>query len=755
MMTYQLPTSNDQNGTYLDLDNDNTFMPPILSSYSIALLNQAKSPEKSTPLVTGIYQLDFPTPSNLKHKLSQHFDTKANDTSEKSSVDYGENSRSGHANISQNNSTNKGGTSSNNNSHIGNNSAVFNTSHVSGNSSRIDDEHDSRDLEISAAKPSASSVHTIKRRSIRRLGKILGPPQRARRISTTSQENDININEKENDGTGENHNNLHFEGKGNGHTFDALHSVSPITTAKTYIEKENGVISHLDGSKKIPLKLRNDNDNNSISTPNPPKSSFSPIINPDHNKRIMPQIDILSKQNELELRRRIEEQKMVNQENFNRESFKREIVTNHQYRHDTQKRIPLRQIPVNDFNLPDDENFRKPKIPKLQKQEPSISPQKYEVKNDSAFHHSSINPPPPPPPPAPRAKPDEKRKKTIIINGNEYEKLELLGRGGSSKVYKVKSIKNTRLFAIKKVLFDQFDESCVKGFKGEIDLLLKLSHSERVVKLIDHAIGDGSIYLVMECGDLDLAHVFQNRIKLNDCLDLNFVKYHAIEMLKCVKAVHDAEIVHSDLKPANFLFVRGMLKIIDFGIANAVPDHTANIYRESQIGTPNYMAPEALIEINQSFPGLENQPDRKNTWKVGKPSDVWSCGCIIYQMIYGKPPYGGYSGNQRLMAIVNPQVKIQYPSKGLGDIAVPKSAIELMKKCLSRNPNERWTAEQCLECDFLNPKIVSDTFVRDLVHLAVNYGYNSRANGGSPIAVEVYDTLVDSVIKQIRELNYG
>jgi len=736
MMSYQLPNNNDQSRNYLDLENDNTFMPPILSSYSIALLNQTKSPEKSTPLVTGIYQLDFPNTSNLKQKLSQHFDTKTND-SEKNIDGSLENSLFAPGNTSHNSAgivPNRGSTGSNNNSHIANNSTTFNSSHLSGNSSRLDEDHDSRDSEV--PKPPTSSVHTIKRRSIRRLGKILGPPQRARRISTNSQEHEIN---NENDRTPVKHNNLHIEGNVNGHISTELQNPSLVTTPKTYIENENGIVSHLEASNVAPIELKNNN--SSINTPNQPMSSFSPILNQDYKKLISPEIDILSKQNELELRRRIEEQKMVNQENFNRE-----ILSNHDYRHGTQKRIPLKQIPVNDFNLPD-ENFRKPKIPKLQKPETSSSPQNYEEKKDLALHNSSINPP--------RVKPDEKRKKAIIINGNEYEKLELLGRGGSSKVYKVKSIKNTRLFAIKKVLFDQFDESCVKGFKGEIDLLFKLRHSERVVKLIDHAIGEGSIYLVMECGDLDLAHVFQNRIKLNDCLDLNFVKYHAIEILKCVKAVHDAEIVHSDLKPANFLFVRGMLKIIDFGIANAVPDHTANIYRESQIGTPNYMAPEALIEINQSFPGLENQADRKNTWKVGKPSDVWSCGCIIYQMIYGKPPYGGYSGNQRLMAIVNPQVKIQYPSKGLGDVAVPKSAIELMKKCLSRNPNERWTAEQCLNSDFLNPKIVSETFVRDLVHLAVNYGYNSRANGGSPIPVEVYDTLVDSVIKQIRELNYG
>lgn len=352
-------------------------------------------------------------------------------------------------------------------------------------------------------------------------------------------------------------------------------------------------------------------------------------------------------------------------------------------------------------------------------------------------------------------------KHRITINGKHYEKLELLGRGGSAKVYKVKACDTNRLHAVKKVTFDQFEESCAAGFKGEIDLLLKLTHAERVVKLVDHAITETGIFLVMECGDIDLAHVLQQKLGHGSILDPEFVRYHAIEMFKCVEQVHDAGIVHSDLKPANFLFVRGMLKLIDFGIANAVPEHTANVYRDSQIGTPNYMAPEALIEVslllhghNHTMPKtIESQPS--TTWKVGKPLDVWSCGCIIYQMIYGRPPYGGYTGNLRIQAIMNPQVRISYPREGLGGKPVPESAIELMQRCLTRLPAERATVRQCMDCDFLNPKIVSTELVRDLVHLAVNFGFNNHANGGPPLTSSVYDAMIDTVMTKIRELNYA
>ncbi|ODV94581.1 hypothetical protein PACTADRAFT_50460 [Pachysolen tannophilus NRRL Y-2460] len=337
----------------------------------------------------------------------------------------------------------------------------------------------------------------------------------------------------------------------------------------------------------------------------------------------------------------------------------------------------------------------------------------------------------------------------ITVNGISYERLELIGRGGSSKVYKVKSSKNSKLYAVKRVTFDQFDESAVRGFKGEIDLLMKLRDKERIVKLNDYSMCEGALYLVMECGDIDLAHVLSNR--LNMPLDIEFVKYHSRELLRCVADVHNAGVVHFDLKPANFLFVKGILKIIDFGIANVLSDHTVNIYRESQIGTPNYMSPESLLEVNHSLSDLNNDKNHNNgsgTWKVGKPSDIWSCGCIIYQMIYGRPPYAGYSGNQRLLAIMNPQVKILFPDTGLGGVQVPKTAIEAIKNCLQRDPAKRWTINEVLNSQFLKPRVVSKDFVKDLVVNAINFGVD---NG--PVSKECLRSLTNDVWKKIEELN--
>ncbi|KAK9480210.1 kinase-like domain-containing protein [Lipomyces japonicus] len=347
-------------------------------------------------------------------------------------------------------------------------------------------------------------------------------------------------------------------------------------------------------------------------------------------------------------------------------------------------------------------------------------------------------------PPRPTPKTVKKAKNSVVVAGNVYQRLELLGKGGSSKVYKVQLANSTKIYAMKKVTFDEVDEAVVKGFKGEIELLRKLSDEERVVRLVDYEIFDGCVNMVMECGEIDFAHVLAARMHLP--LDMAFIRYYMREMLHCVEAVHQHGIVHSDLKPANFLLVKGMLKIIDFGIANAVPEYTANVRRETQNGTPNYMAPEALLDVSIMDPTAPSTG--KKCMKVGRPSDVWSCGCIIYQMIYGKPPYAAYNGTQRLLAIMNPKVQIIYPETGLGGAPVPHEAITVIKRCLDRDPPSRATIADVLQGPFLMPRVISRDILKELMTQSVMYGAEHRTVEHGDI-----EMLVEDVWRKIGLLN--
>uniref|UniRef100_A0A8C0WEA9 Protein kinase domain-containing protein n=1 Tax=Castor canadensis TaxID=51338 RepID=A0A8C0WEA9_CASCN len=185
----------------------------------------------------------------------------------------------------------------------------------------------------------------------------------------------------------------------------------------------------------------------------------------------------------------------------------------------------------------------------------------------------------------------------ISVKGRIYSILKQIGSGGSSKVFQVLNEKK-HIYAIKYVNLEEADNQTIDSYRNEIAYLNKLQqHSDKIIRLYDYEITDQYIYMVMECGNIDLNSWLKKKKSINPWERKSYWK----NMLEAVHTIHQHGIVHSDLKPANFLIVDGMLKLIDFGIANQMQPDTTSIVKDSQISKLH-----AIIDPNHEieFPDI-------------------------------------------------------------------------------------------------------------------------------------------------------
>ncbi|CAM9815260.1 unnamed protein product, partial [Laminaria digitata] len=207
----------------------------------------------------------------------------------------------------------------------------------------------------------------------------------------------------------------------------------------------------------------------------------------------------------------------------------------------------------------------------------------------------------------------------------------------------------------------------------------------------------GVISIVLELGETDLDSLLRKHkanlassgssaLATGDVfpggLQENYVRVLWQQICQAVHAMHEQRVVHGDLKPANFVFVRGALKLIDFGIAKAISSDTTNISRDSRLGTMNYMCPEAFEDTGKG----EFDPEtgrQAPVMKLGRASDIWSLGCILYQMTHGRTPFSHLGMLQKMRAITNRDHTIHIAT--LKD----KYLVETLRGCLQRDPSDR------------------------------------------------------------------
>uniref|UniRef100_A0A8C2IRY7 Mitogen-activated protein kinase 15 n=1 Tax=Cyprinus carpio TaxID=7962 RepID=A0A8C2IRY7_CYPCA len=321
----------------------------------------------------------------------------------------------------------------------------------------------------------------------------------------------------------------------------------------------------------------------------------------------------------------------------------------------------------------------------------------------------------------------------------KYEIKRRLGKGAYGIVWKAVDRKTGETVAVKKI-FDAFrNRTDAQRTFREIMFLQEFGDHPNIIKLLNviRAQNDKDIYLVFEFMDTDLHAVIKKGSLLKD-IHKRYVMY---QLLKATKYLHSGNVIHRDQKPSNILLDSDcFVKLCDFGLARSlyqIQEDAVNPALTEYVATRWYRAPEILLGSSRYTKGV----------------DMWSIGCILGEMLLGKPLFPGTSTINQIekimSAIPHPStedvlairseygasviqrmlLRPQVPIDEILPASVPPDALDLVQRLLVFNPDKRLSAEEALQHPYVSkfhnparePSLVYDVIlpVDDDVQLSV------------------------------------
>lgn len=253
------------------------------------------------------------------------------------------------------------------------------------------------------------------------------------------------------------------------------------------------------------------------------------------------------------------------------------------------------------------------------------------------------------------------------ILGERYELKEKIGEGGMAEVYTAHCRILDRTVAVK-ILKEEFskDNVFVQKFKTEALAAARLSHPN-IVNIFDVGQCNDIHYIVMEYVE---GQTLQALIKEQGALPVKQAVDIAIMICDGIRHAHEKGIIHRDIKPHNILITnQGIVKVADFGIAQAINNKTIT-FGGDVVGSVHYISPEQA----------KGEP-------VSPATDVYSLGCVLYEMLTGKPPFEAES--MITVALKHIHDEPVLPRKYNQDI--PVSLEKIVLKAMEKQPVYRFS----------------------------------------------------------------
>ena len=293
-----------------------------------------------------------------------------------------------------------------------------------------------------------------------------------------------------------------------------------------------------------------------------------------------------------------------------------------------------------------------------------------------------------------------------------YTFKEIIGKGTFGIVrtgFRTKEIAPHKIYAIKSIDKTKLTQNVIDNIEKEIDIISSLDHPN-IARFYETFNDDKYFHIVTElCRGKELSKLIKQnggKIKEKNC------RIIIMKILHAINYCHSHGVVHCDLKPDNIIFETPNegeenedentlnlldLKLIDFGLSSRIKK---NEKLNNIVGTPSFIVPETIKgEYNEKF-------------------DVWSIGVILYYILSGTFPFIGNSNSEIFEKIYKNEPIFR--KNIFNDIS--ENAIDFIKKCLVKSPNQRPSAKECLSHPWLEPifkHIHSDGFLKD--NLILNF----------------------------------